>query len=274
VTPDRRRWAGAAALAMLVACSGLTSGLRGRPGPETGLLRGLAPSSARGASHPDRLTDGIAAEPGDGAVTDLTTVLARAGAFVTYDLGAVTPVRCALLQADGDDHYTLSLSADGQRWESLWTAGPADEPGMQLGLGRALTGSGRYLRLDAAGGDGRYAVAELAVFAACPVRFPPGLAMQKGTPVVESVRLKIWALGALAVAYVLAYRRRAPDFIKLLVALPLGVALSLGVQLAEIWPPPARLALELAGVVVAFAAALGARVALGRRRKPASRATS
>jgi hypothetical protein len=249
----------------LASCSGLTSGLRGRPGPETGLLRGRAPSAARGAHHPDRLTDGIGAEPGDPPRTDLTTVLVSPEAFVVYDLGAVTPVRCALVEADGDDRYTLSLSNDGARWEPLWTAAPADERGMQLRLGRDLAGSGRYLRLAAAGGDGVYAVAEVAAFAACPARFPPGLAVQKGTPVGQAVETKIAALAALAAAYVLAYRRRAPDFVKLLVALPLGVALSLAVQLVEIWPPPARLALELAGVAAVVAAAFLARAALGRR---------
>jgi len=86
------------AIALLaVACSSLTAPLRGRPGPETGLVRGRAPSSARGATHADRLTDGIAAEPGDGAVTDLTTVLAGPDAFVIYDLGAVSPASLAAL---------------------------------------------------------------------------------------------------------------------------------------------------------------------------------
>lgn len=264
--PGRRGRAGAAAAALLLAsCTNLTSGLRGRPGPENGLLRGQSPSSARGASHTDRLTDGIAADPGDGPLTDLTTVLAPAGAFVTYDLGAVVPVRCALVEADGDDRYTLSLSADGARWEPLWTAGPADEPGMQLRKARDLTGRGRYLRLEAGGGDGRYAVAELAVFEACPARFPPGLALQKGKPLVESVRLKIWALAGLAVAYALAYRRRAPDFVKLLIVAPLGVGLALGVDLAELWPPPTAVALQLAGAMAVIAAVLGGR-AWWRRR--------
>ena len=254
-----------AMVVLLLSCSGLIAPFRGRPGPETGLLRGRAPWGSRQATHPDRLTDGIAAEPGDARLTDLTTALASTDAYVVYDLGAVTPVRCALIEADGDDSYTLALSADGARWDPLWTAGPADEPGMQLRLGRALAGSGRYLRLSAAGGDGRYAVAELAVFDACPARFPPGLAVQKGTPLDQAVRLKIWALAGLAAAYVFAYRKRAPDFVKLLVALPLGVALSLGVQLAELWPPPARLALELGGAAAAIALAVAARLALSRR---------
>src|SRR5262249_6515843 len=111
-----------------------------------------------------------------------------------------------------------------------------------------------------------YAAAELAAFEACPPRFPPGFALQKGTPLAQSVRTKIWALAGLAVAYVLAYRKRAPDFVKLLIAAPIGVALALALQLRELGPPPAALALELAGALAAIAAALGVRIALRRRR--------
>jgi len=46
------------------------------------------------------------------------------------------------------------------------------------------------------------------------------------------------------------------------------VALSLGVQLVEIWPPPARVALELAGAAAAIAASFGARAALRARSRP------
>jgi hypothetical protein len=257
-------------LASGVACSAVTSSLGGRPGPDTGLVRGTRPARSAGARHADRLTDGIAAYPGDPARTDLTAALAGSEAFVVYDLGAVVPIRCALLEADGDDTYLLSVSSDGERFAPLWSAGAADERGMQLRMRRDLAGAGRYLRLTASGGDGVYAIAELAVFSVCPPRWPPVLAVQRGTLVVESLHLKIWALVALAAAFALAYRRRAPDFVKLLVAVPLGVALSLVLQLAEVWPPPARLALELAAAVVALAGIVAVRLLIARRRPPAA----
>jgi len=174
-----------------------------------------ASARARAVEHArrrpsDRLTDGIAAEPGDAAVTDLTAVLASSGAFVVYDLGAVTPVRCALVEADGDDRYTLSLSADGQGWLPLWTAGPADERGMQLRVGRDLAGSAATCAWRRLAGTGATRWPSWPWFAACPARFPPGFALQKGTPVAESVRTKFWALAALAAAYVLAYAAARP----------------------------------------------------------------
>ena len=109
---------------------------------------------------------------------------------------------------------------------------------MQPRAVRDLHSTGRYLRLAASGGDGVYAVAELSVAADCPPRWPPALAPLHGTPIDHSAATKAWAFAALAAAYVLAYRRRAPDFVRLLVAAPLGVALALAFQLAEIWPPP------------------------------------
>jgi hypothetical protein len=261
----RRAGLAAAAVALATAsCGGLTAGLRGHPGPDTGLVRGLQPWRAQGVRHADRLTDGIAADPGDPARTDLTAALAGPDAYVVYDLGAAVPVRCVAVQAGGGDTLALSLSADGQSFVPLWTAAPADEPGMQLRVGRGLAGVGRYLRMSAAGAGA--SAAELVAMSDCPQRFPPPLAVQRGTPLEEAVRTKIALLAALALAYTLGYRRRAPDFVKLLVVAPLGVALALGVQLAELWPPPARTALELAGALAAVAAAVGLRVALARRR--------
>src|SRR5436309_1656426 len=103
----------AACVAAGAACSGLATNISGPPGPEAGLLRGKVPARSSGAMHVDRLTDGIAAMPGDFWRTDLTSVLGSPAAFVTYDLGQPTPIRCAQIQADGDDQYTLSLSNDG-----------------------------------------------------------------------------------------------------------------------------------------------------------------
>ena len=123
---------------------------------------------------------------------------------MTWDLGADTPVRCALIDADGDDAYTLSLSKDGKDFLVLYRAAPDEDRGQQLRAGRDLNVSGRYLLLSAAGGDGVWSVSEVSAWRDCPKSWPP-LAMQKGTPDDESMRLKLWAFAALAIAYVLAY---------------------------------------------------------------------
>ncbi|HVR04039.1 MAG TPA: hypothetical protein VMT47_18025 [Polyangia bacterium] len=258
-------------LAALAACDRLATNLSGGVGPEAGILRGKLPGDSRGVSHVGRLTDGIAASPGDPWRTDLTAVFASPQSFVRWDLGAETPIRCALVDADGDDTYTLSVSSDGRTFAPLWSAPPDEDAGQQLRAGRGLRGAGRYLRLSAAGGDGRWSVSELSAWRECPTQWPP-LAMQKGTPDDDAIRVKLWAFAALAVAYVLFYRKGAPDWARLLVVAPAGVGIALAVQLAELWPPSPALAARLLGVAAAlgvtFALRRLVRRAAGRRMTP------
>jgi hypothetical protein len=224
------------------------------------------PVDAKGASHLVRLTDGIAAEPGDAWRTDLTSLLG-ADAAVTWDLGAEMPVRCVLVDAEGKTSYALSLSSDGQQFAPLWTAPLDEDPGQQLRAGRDLRGAGRYLRLSPAGGAGHSAVSEVRAWSECPKTWP-ALAMQKGTPDEEAVSLKLWAFAALAVGYVLAYRKRAPDWVKLLGVAPLGLGIALCVQLTDVWPPSGALAARLGIVAGALALAAVGRGLLGRKPPP------
>ena len=247
------------------ACTGVATSIGGKPGPEAGLLRGTSPARSAQVTHVDRLTDGIASALDDPPRTQLTSLFSSPEAFVVYDLGADTAVECAAVVADGDDAYTVSLSSDGVAFAPLWTAPPAGDPGMQPRAGRALRGRGRYLRLAASGGDGVYAVAELSAAADCPPRWPPVLAPQQGTPIDRSAATKAWAFAALGAAYVLAYRRKLPDFFKLLIAAPLGVGLALAFQLADLWPPPRALLLPLLAAPTIVAAAFALRVALFSR---------
>jgi hypothetical protein len=241
------------ALAMLVAsagCNRLVANLSGGVGPESGVLRGKKPSELHGVTHVLRLTDGIAAAPGDPWRTDLTAELAATDSEVTWDLGAEQPIRCALVDADGNDRYTLSLSSDGRTFAPVWTAEPDEDQGQQLRAGRGLHGTGRYLRLSASGGDGRWAVSEVSAWSDCPKQWPP-LALQEGTPDDEAVRAKLWLLAALAIAWLLFVGPRAPEWVKLLVVTPAGIAVALGLQLAENWPPSSEVVVRL-GVVVAL----------------------
>jgi hypothetical protein len=269
MTRARRLAALALAIGAAAGCDRLATNIAGAPGPEAGLLRGKLPVDARGLTHAVRLTDGIAAAPGDPASTDLTAELSSSSGYATWDLGAETPVRCALIDADGKSSYALAVSADGRTFAPLWTAPLDEDPGQQLRAGRDLTGAGRYLRLSGAGGD-RWSISEVSAWRECPKTWPP-LAMQKGTPDEEAVRLKLWAFAALALAWLLAYRKRAPDWLKLLGVAPLGLGVALAVQVAQLWPPSGALAARLALVLVAIAAAATLRWFLGRR---ASGATS
>jgi hypothetical protein len=244
--------------AAALGCTGVATSLGGRPGPEAGLLRGKSPTRSSGVTHVDRLTDGITSAPDDPPLTELTSVLASPEAFAVYDLGRDTRVACAAIVADADDRYTIALSPDGRAFVPLWSAPAIEDRGMQPRAAHGLEGSGRYLRLSASGGDGRYAVSELSVAETCPPRWPPPLALQQGTRIEQSLRLKLWAFAALGAAFILGYRRRAPDFIKLLVAVPVGVGVAAAVQLADLWPPPA----SIAGLVAAAAGIVGVAVAL------------
>ena len=268
--------AGAVAVAATLTaagCTGVATSLGGRPGPEAGLLRGKSPVRSHGVTHVDRLTDGITSAPDDPPRTELSSVFVSADAFVVYDLGADTPVGCAAVIADGDDRYTIALSHDGVSFTPLWSAPATPDRGMQPRAVHDLQGAGRWLRLTASGGDGSYAVSELAVAARCPPRWPPALALQHGTPIERSARLKAWAFAALAAAFILGYRRRAPDFVKLLVAVPVGVAIALMVQLAEMWPLPPSVASPVAAAVGIVGLAAGIRVGVSRfwRARKASR---
>ncbi len=249
------------------ACSGLATKFAGRPGPEEGLLRGKAPARSHGVTHVDRLTDGIAAEPYDPPRTELATVMGSSDAFVSWDLGAASRLTCAVVIADGDDRYTLWASMDGDGFTPVWNAEPTGGRGMQPRIARDLAGVGRWLRLTASGGDGLYTVSELAVADLCPPRWPPALALQKGTPVDRTVTLKAWGFAVLSVVFILGWRRRAPDWIKLLGAIPAGLGVALAVDVADLWPLPGSLLATLAAALLVVAGAAVARLAWQRKRR-------
>jgi hypothetical protein len=245
-------------------CTGVATNIGGKPGPEAGLLRGKMPIRSSHVRHLDRLTDGIAAYPDDPPRTELAAFFASPDAYVVYDLGAETSVACAAVDADGDDAYTVALSTDGTAFTALWTAPAVSDPGVQPRAAHDLRGRGRYLRLSASGGDGVYAVTEVSAAAECPPRWPPVLAPQHGTPIDRSLATKAWAFAALAAVYVLAYRRKLPDFFKLLVAAPLGLGIALVLQLVDVWPPPRALLLPLLAAPLVPAAAFALRKAAAR----------
>lgn len=131
--------------------------------PATNLLQGLS-FKAEKVANAERMTDGKAADPGDGWQTALTSVIEKDG-NVTWDLGASREFEGAWVQADNNDVYMLSTSEDGVNFTLAWESMTVDNAGMQVRQSAAAKGRGRYVRLTAKGGDGLFSVAEIGIFA-------------------------------------------------------------------------------------------------------------
>jgi hypothetical protein len=137
-----------------------------------------------------RVTDGVVAP--EGAVWDAApaVVLESGAAAFTWDLGQVTTVRAAWLQADANDSYMLQGSLDGERFRDLGRAEVVD--GLHGLRGRKVSLGGlpvRYLRFGEGMGDGFYSLSELQVFCEIPAPFPPTLRVEDApaAPVARNI---------------------------------------------------------------------------------------
>ena len=233
------------------------------PGPGQGLLRGKAPSVSVGVTHSERLTDGVAARPGDFWRTEVTSVLSP-GASIVYDLGQSTPIHCALVEGDNNDSYHLSVSEDGATYAPLWTGPPVPGAGMRFRYGKDLAGQGRYLRVNADGGDAAYSVGELAVYQDCPAQWPPTFSELSGTSLQDTAQFRLWLFGLAMVIFLLIHNRQSRDLVRLLIVVPIGLGLSAASALAQVWPVDESEQFVLRTVVAAIALVALLREAFGR----------
>ena len=180
-------------------------GLRGGPAATDGLL------AAEGASVSDAERLGRVAR------------LEDAGSVLVVDLGAPRTVGALLLQADAGDAYMVEASRDGSSWSGLLRVKAGDAAGGMRTREAPLAAPQevRFLLVHAEGGDGLYAVGELAAFPAAP----PSWSAPKPRPPAKLAGVS-WddrlvafkALLALAAALLLGWgavlrRRGRPDLL-------------------------------------------------------------
>ncbi len=211
------------------------------PGASSGVLSGLVPIHSSGISRAPRLNDGIAVGRGAGWKSDATCVFTSGSSFVEFDLGASKTLRAGWLQGDNNDTYTVSVSDDAQTWKTLWNAAPVSEAGMQERSSDTLEGSGRYVRITASGGDGKFALSEIQLFEARPSVFPPKVPAREGKAIDETVRTRILMLAVAFAFFVFATWKTAKPNWKIAAAVvPLIAAYALWKSFAADWPPGAR----------------------------------
>jgi hypothetical protein len=237
------------------------------------LLLGKKPMAASGVSAVGRLTDGIAALNGDDWEIDLNAQFRDEEATVTYDLGAVVPIRAIWFEADHNDNYRFLISEDGVVFEQLWDSSGVRAGGMQDRFTDKLEVTGRYLRVQPLSGDGLYAVAELAAFSELPKVFPPDPPRKRGTSLELMVRTRVLLFAVAAVAFVVLTFQGAPLWwLYLCALLPLVAGVGALESLDRAWPVEQRQVSLVRAVSAAIAAAAVLRELYAPPRFPALRA--
>jgi len=211
-----------------------------------------------------RLTDGILATDGDDWRAPAAVEL-PSGTYVTWDLGSSKAIKVGRIQADNNDTYLLESSEDGRQWVELFRAGPVGLPGLQTRTAEFL-GQGRWVRMHPEGGDERYSVTEVQLFAERPAAsLLTTLAKARADHPIEALWVMLLLATALALLVVSAQSPRA---------LVWGVAIALagfaGYVVSQSWGDPAIGEVRLAwmrGTVAAAACLAVARLTV--RRRPA-----
>jgi hypothetical protein len=220
------------------------------------LLVGKAPQAAVGVKNLEALTDGIAAVQGDDWETDLAVRFEGPDSSVTYDLGALVPVRALWFQADHNDDYRFMISEDGAVFEQLWDAPRVRTAGLWDRSIATLNATGRFLRVEPVRGDGRYAVTELAVFQDVPAVFPPEPPRRRGASLEVVVRTKVLLFAAAAIlCLMLAYRGAPWWWLCACLVLPLWAGAEALQSIVRAWPVDQRQVSIVRAACAAVAAA-------------------
>ena len=155
--------------------------------PEGNLLAGRLPGVQHGANRALKLvTDGVVAQEGGIWNAPLAVLLQTRASTLTWDLGAVTKLEVAWIQADANDYYTVWTSLDGQNFQPVGRIDPVEGHGLR-GRSVALGGiEARYFRFGEGEGDDAYSVSEVQVFCQRPTPFPPQLTVSQAAPAAHT----------------------------------------------------------------------------------------
>jgi hypothetical protein len=165
-------------------------------------------------------TDGLLATEGSGAGeardSGRALRLADPEAFLVVDLGSPRIVGALLLQADAGDAYMVEGSLDGRSWTGLLRLEQGDAGyGMRTRKAELRASKEvRFLLVHASGGDGTYAVGELAAFEIAPPSWKEpevpaaGEAPHSEDDLLVAVKAAMALAAALLLAWDVALRRK------------------------------------------------------------------
>jgi hypothetical protein len=222
---SNRVWIAVLAAALGVGCY--------RP-PGVNLLVGRAFNPSEAMPRAVTITDGALASFGEVWNSGSAAILPSAATSLITDLGAPQTIGAAFLQADANDHYTLSGSLDGVNFDQLWDAPPVPGGGLQIRRTDRLKATARFLRLTASGGDGYYSVSELQVFTSAPAAWPEAPGTPPPPDLISPFAWPIFLFGAACALFLLIGCQGSTARGALVALLPLASAIWL---LAEVVVP-------------------------------------
>ena len=188
MTKNRRRITSIAHVVVLLGSLLSRQALADDACPPGNLLAGRLPRETAGVLHPDRLSDGVAANEGDDWQIDLVGTIGS-HASLTYDLGRVVRARSVFLQGDHAGPYVVESSLDGRRWFELWRTPPAESTGLRSRVTSALNHDLRFLRVPNPRPSGAFGLTELQL-ACAPADAGATVRIREGAPDLAAVKLR------------------------------------------------------------------------------------
>ncbi|CAK0750389.1 putative Discoidin domain-containing protein [Gammaproteobacteria bacterium] len=113
----------------------------------------------------DNINNGISVFNGSDWNSTDTAIFKDENSYIIYDLEKEYTIQSVKIQGDNNDYYQILISTNNNNdWEILFTAKPHSYSGLQFRSGQNLNKSGRYIKIQAYGGDKLYSISEIGIF--------------------------------------------------------------------------------------------------------------